>query len=183
MSRSATNWDFVVNNYTEQILSQLQSVFSKKSFFKKAIGYYEVGAENGTPHIQGYFSYCKKTTKSCILKESGINDDILENRVSIRPVNNLSATINYIKKDGNLWFSNIDINDDSDWRKLIGTCRKHIDTVSYFNCVCSLIKRYKELNIEVPKNLITEIYDNKYDYIKYNCDLCKYIIDNDWETL
>lgn len=183
MSRSASNWDFVVNNYTEEILSQLQEVFNKKNFFRKAIGYYEVGSENGTPHIQGYFNYYKKTTKGCILSESGINDDILKDRVSIRAVNNLSATLNYIKKDGNLWYTNIDATDDSDWRKLVGTCRKHIDKLSYFNVICTLIKRYKELKIEVPKDLYNEIYDDKYDIIKYNCEFCNNIIDKDWEII
>jgi len=184
MSRSALNWDFVYNNYSDDGLSQLIEIFSKKEFFKNAEGYYEVG-ESGTPHIQGYFSYCKKTTIGCILNESGINDAILKDKISMRPVKNLSAIKNYIKKDGNLWWKSNDdeISDGQHYFNIVGRCSNwHKNLYDEFNIYCELIDKYKKNKIEVNKSLFGELYDEKFDPIK-SCDICTNLIFKDWELL
>lgn len=183
MSRSAANWDFVYNNYTDEGLSQLIDVFSKKSFFKKCEGYYEVG-ESGTPHIQGYFSYYKKTTIKCILTESGINDGILKDKISIRPVRNLNAVINYVRKDGNIWWkSENEISDADYYFGIVGRCNNvHKNLYDEFNIYCDLIKIYRKNNVDFDKKLFGLLYDDKFDEIKA-CGICSNLLCEDWELL
>lgn len=163
MSRSSENWDFVVNNYTDEILSELFRVLSDRKFFKKAIGYKEIGKNNETPHIQGYFRYCKKTTKNEILKNSGINDGILKDKVSFRIVRNLNATLNYIKKDGNCWIDT-EKNENSLTIREIMFCNSfHTEKVKTF-------LKFMELS-NVSQCFWDSLYDPYFDDIK-QCNLC-----------
>lgn len=183
MSRSSINYDFVYNNYTDEGLSQLFEVLSQKNFFKKFEGYYECG-DSGTNHIQGYFTYYKKTTKNCILNESGINDGCLKDKISIRPAKNISALVNYVRKDGNLWKKNKDdISDGEYLLSIIGRCtNEHKNLYDEFNIICELIRRCKVLNLRVNKELWGSLYDEKFDAIK-ECKICKYILSEDWDML
>lgn len=183
MSRSSLYYDFVYNNYTEEGLSQLFEVFTQKKFFKKFEGYYECG-DSGTNHIQGYFQYYKKTTKNCILNESGINDGCLKDKISIRPAKNINALMNYVRKDGNLWKKNEDeISNGRFWFNIMGRCSdKHKNLYDEFNIKCDLIRNSKLLGLKIDKDLWGELYDEKFDVIK-DCCICKYILAEDWDML
>jgi len=88
-------YDFVINNYTEEEVSQLKSTILKIA--KKAIFGLEVG-ESGTPHIQGFISLLKKDRMTGLLKQKGFE------RASFRPCRNEEALIAYCGKE-NVAFS------------------------------------------------------------------------------
>lgn len=54
----AKNWVFVLNNYTEEECSAIVPIIQENC--SKAIVSYEVG-ESGTPHLQGYIEFKKKS--------------------------------------------------------------------------------------------------------------------------
>lgn len=84
-------YDFVLNNYTIEDCAKIKEILTK--ICKKWVIGYEVG-ESGTPHLQGYIHLLKKERKSTLIKKLGT-------RVSLRPVRNDTACIEYCKKDGN----------------------------------------------------------------------------------
>lgn len=86
--------DFVLNNYTEEEVSQVcQSIkdICKKGGFGKEVG------EGGTPHLQGAMWFKKKMRYTAIHKCAGFE------RASFRPIRNDDALIKYIQKEGNFW--------------------------------------------------------------------------------
>lgn len=84
-------YDFVINNYVESQLSQLNSTLS--SLCKKAVYGKEIG-ESGTPHLQGYISLKKKA------RITELNKLDCFKRASFRKVRNENALIDYCQKDG-----------------------------------------------------------------------------------
>lgn len=81
-------WDFVWNNYPQNYVETLETVFSKictKYLFEN-----EIGEENGTPHIQGAI-WLKKPMR---WEEFG-----LPIQISYRPIRNERAVIDYCRKD------------------------------------------------------------------------------------
>lgn len=87
-------YDFVINNYTEDEVSQVCQTITeicKKGGFGKEIG------ESGTPHLQGYLNLKKKLRITALHKYAGFA------RASFRAVRNEEALIKYIQKDGNTW--------------------------------------------------------------------------------
>jgi len=83
-------YDFVINNYTQEQVSQLKSFLP--SICKKALFGLEVG-ESGTPHIQGYINLKKKERMTALVKMSGFKG------ASFRPARNEEALIKYCQKD------------------------------------------------------------------------------------
>lgn len=81
-------WDFVWNNYPQNYVETLETVFKKictKYLFEN-----EIGEQNGTPHIQGAI-WLKKAMR---YEEFG-----LPVQISYRPIRNEEATIKYCRKD------------------------------------------------------------------------------------
>lgn len=87
-------YDFVLNNYTDDEVSQVKQTISK--ICKKGGFGFEVG-ECGTKHLQGYLHLIKKMRITAIHKLEGFA------RASLRAVRNEEALIQYIQKDGNTW--------------------------------------------------------------------------------
>lgn len=88
-------YDFVLNNYTEQEVCQLKLTLAK--ICKKAIFGFEIGEEEGTPHLQGYMSLIRKERYTGLHKYPGLE------RASFRKCRNERDLITYCRKDGNFW--------------------------------------------------------------------------------
>lgn len=88
-------YDFVLNNYTEEDVCQLKELLPK--ICKKAVFGLEIG-EGGTPHIQGYINLIKKD------RITGLkNKHSVLNKCSFREARNSEALIKYCQKDGIVW--------------------------------------------------------------------------------
>jgi len=89
-------YDFVINNYTADEVSQLKRILP--TIAKKAICAFEVG-ESGTPHIQAYISLIKKE------RITGLQNKYpgCFSRASFRKVRNENALIDYCQKDGEVF--------------------------------------------------------------------------------
>lgn len=82
-------WDFVLNNYTEEEVCQINTTLEK---YCKEAGYsFEIGSEKQTPHLQGYLTLKKK------LRLTGLKK-IFGPRVSFRPTRNEEALKAYCAK-------------------------------------------------------------------------------------
>jgi len=88
-------YDFVINNYSIEEVSQLKYTLPK--ICKKCIFGLEIG-ESGTPHIQGFISLIKKDRMTGLLKLECFK------RASFRPCRNEEALIAYCSKE-NIEFS------------------------------------------------------------------------------
>ena len=94
------NWDFVVNNYSEQdieIMKEYLDTNNCQYYFQEEVG------EKGTPHLQGIIMFKHARDKKAIIKKS------LGDKISLRKVRNLNACKNYVKKKGGgSFWSNMD---------------------------------------------------------------------------
>lgn len=61
------NYCFTLNNYTKEELFKIQKVIEENVFVYICWGY-EIGKENKTPHLQGYFELKTQMTKTAIRK-------------------------------------------------------------------------------------------------------------------
>ncbi len=85
------NWDFVVNNYSDEDIIDMKFYLDTNNctyYFQEEIG------KSGTPHLQGIIMYKNARDKRSIINKS------LGDKISIRPVKNLNACKNYVKKKG-----------------------------------------------------------------------------------
>lgn len=83
-------YDFVINNYTNEIVCQLKTELPK--ICNKAVFGLEVG-EQGTKHIQGFISLLKKERMTGLVKRPCFKG------ASFRPCRNEEALINYCQKE------------------------------------------------------------------------------------
>jgi len=83
-------YDFVINNYTEEELSQLNQTLA--IIAKKAVYGLEIG-DSGTSHVQGFLSLKRKRRMTELHQFNGLE------RASFRPVRNEKACIEYCQKD------------------------------------------------------------------------------------
>jgi len=88
-------YDFVLNNYTEDEVCQLIAILP--TICKKALFGYEIG-EGGTPHLQGYINLIKKDRMTGLL-----NKYSCFKRCTFREARNVEALIKYCQKDGKVW--------------------------------------------------------------------------------
>lgn len=91
------HWVFTLNNYGQEDIEQYEQVFREmcsKWIFGKEVG------DSGTPHLQGYLEFkVKRRITEC--------KKILP-RAHWEKCNNINASIEYCKKDGD-WNSSIDL--------------------------------------------------------------------------
>lgn len=90
MSGQAKNWCFTLNNYTDEDVARIQGLGSQVDYL---IAGREVG-ENGTPHLQGFVSFCTRKRLAQAKATLGSNPHLEVCR-------NIDASIEYCKKDGN----------------------------------------------------------------------------------
>lgn len=88
-------YDFVLNNYTETEVCQIQQTISK--FAKKGGFGFEGKDEDKTPHLQGYIHLKIKERITSLRKHPGLE------RASFRKVRNEPALLAYIQKEGDFW--------------------------------------------------------------------------------
>jgi len=93
----AKRWCFVLNNYTED---EFCSICSKiKAMCSIGIIGKEIG-EQGTPHLQGYFEFRKKTRPMTHFHNLRIHWEKCKG--------NRQSNIDYCSKDGDIWVHGID---------------------------------------------------------------------------
>jgi len=100
----ATYWDVVINNYSDELVSEFKKVCTQWDFIEDAGFEFEVAPTTGTKHMQGWIKLIKQTNKSYILN-GPLNQGILVDKCSIRPARNWRALKNYCQKehDGTYW--------------------------------------------------------------------------------
>ena len=96
LANAVYKYDFVINNYTDEVVCQLKLLLPKIA--KKAICAFEIG-ESGTPHIQAYISLIKKERMTGLISKY---PECFAN-ASFRPCRNEQALIDYCQKDGNVF--------------------------------------------------------------------------------
>jgi len=88
-------YDFCLNNYTEEEVCQLNITLNK--ICKKFVYGFEIGKECGTPHLQGYINLWKKDRMTGLY-----NSHSCFKRCTFREARNREALIKYCQKDGNV---------------------------------------------------------------------------------
>jgi len=150
-------YDFVLNNYTEDEVFQLKQVLTK--ICKKAVFGLEIG-EGGTPHIQGYINLIKKDRITGL-----INKHSCFAKCSFREARNSEALIKYCQKDGIVWLHGFPkpikiIQDLYPWQK-------DIENLFFEEPDDRKIYWYWETKGRVGKSVFT-----KYMVVKHGCLFC-----------
>lgn len=84
----AKHWCFTLNNYTTANLTQLRNLGDKVSY---VVFGRETGA-SGTPHLQGFVSFAKRTRRNQVIREIG--------QAHCTVARDVPRSIEYCKKDG-----------------------------------------------------------------------------------
>jgi len=97
MTRSAKNWCFTLNNYTDVELQALAQAGPEllESQSLRYLVYGRETSESGTPHLQGFISYNSRKTLSAVKSTPGLS------RAHLEPAKGTPVqAANYCKKDG-----------------------------------------------------------------------------------
>ena len=132
VSAQRIRWCFTWNNYPEQAVEILQSLFHTESLRHLVIGQ-EVAPETGTPHLQGYLELKKKTTLAGIKKLLRIASSGFESISPITP-------------------------DSIHWEWARGTAAQNLTYCSKELLICNLGKPVKERE-RTDLNEIKELID------------------------